>query len=169
MREPITVGLERDGLDSLLERVAGLGTDTAGLMADIAGILEDGVQENFQQEGRPSWAGLAPSTLLGRSAGGKILQRSGKLARSITSASDTHAAQVGSNLLYAAIHHFGGKTKPHIIRPRDKQALAWPGGRHPVREVQHPGSLIPARPIFVMTGYEADEIAATLHRYLTGG
>lgn len=31
-------------------------------------------------------------------------------------------------------------TKPHIIRPRKKRALAWPGGSHPVKMVRHPGT-----------------------------
>lgn len=31
-------------------------------------------------------------------------------------------------------------TPPHIIEPRDKKALAWPGGKHPVRRVHHPGT-----------------------------
>ncbi len=31
-------------------------------------------------------------------------------------------------------------TRPHVIEPKDKQALAWPGGRHPVKRVNHPGT-----------------------------
>jgi len=31
-------------------------------------------------------------------------------------------------------------TEPHIIRPRTKQALWWPGARHPVKMVRHPGT-----------------------------
>ena len=31
-------------------------------------------------------------------------------------------------------------TPPHIIEPRNKKALAWPGGRHPVKRVHHPGT-----------------------------
>jgi hypothetical protein len=31
-------------------------------------------------------------------------------------------------------------SRPHVIEPKDKQALAWPGGRHPVRRVNHPGT-----------------------------
>lgn len=51
---------------------------------------------------------------------------------------------IGSSAIYAAIHQLGGKTKPHSILPRKKQALAF-GGRV-VKKVDHPGSLIPARP-----------------------
>lgn len=31
-------------------------------------------------------------------------------------------------------------TRPHIIRPRSKQALWWPDAHHPVRQVYHPGT-----------------------------
>jgi hypothetical protein len=29
---------------------------------------------------------------------------------------------------------------PHVIEPKNKQALHWPGAEHPVRRVQHPGT-----------------------------
>lgn len=31
-------------------------------------------------------------------------------------------------------------TRPHVIEPKNKQALNWPGGRHPVARVNHPGT-----------------------------
>lgn len=31
-------------------------------------------------------------------------------------------------------------TPRHVIEPKDKKALAWPGGRHPVKRVDHPGT-----------------------------
>lgn len=31
-------------------------------------------------------------------------------------------------------------TRPHIILPRRKKALYWPGAAHPVRRVNHPGT-----------------------------
>ncbi|MFD6094752.1 hypothetical protein ACFVWN_01055 [Nocardiopsis flavescens] len=37
-------------------------------------------------------------------------------------------------------HHEYG-TKPHIILPRYKKALYWPGARHPVARVHHPGTV----------------------------
>ena len=38
----------------------------------------------------------------------------------------------------AAILEHG--SRPHVIEPKNKQALAWPGGRHPVKKVHHPGT-----------------------------
>ena len=52
-----------------------------------------------------------------------------------------------SNIKYASMVEKG--TKAHIIRPKNKKALYWKGAKHPVKQVNHPGSkakpyLIPA-------------------------
>lgn len=47
-------------------------------------------------------------------------------------------AEIGSRVPYAGFIEFG--TRPHVIRPRSKQALAWKGAEHPVRLVHHPGT-----------------------------
>jgi hypothetical protein len=31
-------------------------------------------------------------------------------------------------------------SRPHVIEAKHAQALAWPGGRHPVKRVNHPGT-----------------------------
>ena len=61
---------------------------------------------------------------------------------------NSKSATVGSDRHYAAIHQLGGKTAPHKIVPKNKKALFWPGAKHPVKSVNHPGSKIPARPYF---------------------
>lgn len=83
-------------------------------MKNIAGILEDSVEENFAQQGRPKWQQLAKSTIEQRTKvnkwPGMILQMSSAgLASSITSYYDDNSAIVGTNKVYAAIHQFGGK------------------------------------------------------------
>ena len=76
---------------------------------------------------------------------------SGKLAGSIRAqpvqvSSDAVISRVGSyNCTYAAIHEYGGKTRPHDIYPRNKKALYWAGASHPVKVVHHPGSQFPER------------------------
>ena len=52
-----------------------------------------------------------------------------------------------SNIKYAPGVEYG--TKAHIIRAKNKKALYWKGAKHPVKQVNHPGSkakpyLIPA-------------------------
>ena len=76
------------------------------------------------------------------------LRKSGTLAKSprvITATRD--AVTVGSDRKYAAIHQLGGKTKAHVIRPKNGKALKIPGIGFR-KSVNHPGSQIPARPYF---------------------
>lgn len=46
-------------------------------------------------------------------------------------------ATISSDVPYAG--YVLGGTRAHDILPRDKQALFWPGARHPVASVHHPG------------------------------
>jgi hypothetical protein len=54
----------------------------------------------------------------------------------------------GPTAPYGPIHEFGGRTRPHVIRPLRGNWLRWNGPKGPVfaREVNHPGSMIPPRP-----------------------
>ncbi|ABD94204.1 tail component protein [Streptomyces phage mu1/6] len=45
---------------------------------------------------------------------------------------------IGTNVTYAADVEYG--TAPHVIVPKDKKALYWPGAAHPVAKVNHPGT-----------------------------
>lgn len=91
---------------------------------------------------------------------GEVLHvRTGLLRRSISRTDalvlDTEVrSAVGSNVRtggqavkYAAIHEFGGQTKAHIIRPKNKKALSFTvGGKTICRKmVHHPGSKMPER------------------------
>jgi len=83
--------------------------------------------------------------------------------------SDGTRGRIGSNMEYAAIHEYGGVTSPHRIEARRSKALAFassrfigpvrltksgklakrgqtPGSITMVRAVEHPGSVMPARP-----------------------
>jgi len=73
------------------------------------------IDKNFNAEGRPDrWKRpLAASTLKRKKPGKKILGASGRLRRSITRATAVRArgdgVVVGTNVVYAAIHQFGGQ------------------------------------------------------------
>ena len=104
---------------------------------------------------------------------GKMLQVTGRLASSITTAHTSNTAQIGTNFIYAAIHQFGGQTAPHTIAAKYAKALAWPGGF--AKKVNHPGSKIPARPFlpFTMSGGSAElqpsaqaAVIATANRFI---
>jgi phage gpG-like protein len=58
------------------------------------------------------------------------------------------AVTIGTNVVYARIHEFGGRTRPMTIEPVRRTALRFTVGGRTVfaKRVSHPGSHIPARP-----------------------
>ncbi|MEU1309505.1 HK97 gp10 family phage protein [Streptomyces cinnamoneus] len=83
--------------------------------------------------------------------GNRILTDARRLAPVDTSRlRDSLRAEVSGKVLrvgsldcnYALYVEMG--TGPHVITPRNKKALYWPGARHPVAKVNHPGT--PAQP-----------------------
>ena len=103
---------QTEGLAKLKE-LAAKGRNLRPFMRKAAGVMEDAVEENFEQEGRPRWPELAEATKKDRARTGnwpgKMLQRSGQLAASIGRKYDDESASVGSNKEYAAIQNLGGK------------------------------------------------------------
>lgn len=91
--------------------------------------------------------------------------RSGTLIESIgpgrgSSVDDEGNVTIGTNLEYAAIHEFGGKTRPHDIRPVNAQALRFELKSKTAifrKVVHHPGSKIPARSFLHSTLKEKQE------------
>ena len=117
-------------------------------------------RDQADPDGRP-WQALKPSTVAAKAARGHspaILRARGHLADTIRYQADEGGVRIGTNRIYGAIHQLGGKTAPHVIRPKSKKALAWPGARHPVRGVNHPGSEIPARPFLGISRQDRDRI-----------
>lgn len=79
------------------------------LMREMAAAMGDAVEENFAQQGRPAWMGWKSNAYWAKRRGGKILQKSGRLAASITQYSTNDEATVGTNVKYARIHQEGGE------------------------------------------------------------
>lgn len=142
--------------------------DASPAMRAIAGDMERAVEKNFASEGRPAWLGLSPGTIASRARSGtwpgKILKRTGQLAASIESRSDSTSATVGTNLAYAAIQQLGGTTRPHTITARKGKALALGGICR--RSVRHPGSKIPARAFLALDRDDERQIQASVIAFL---
>lgn len=85
--------------------------DRTPIMRRIAETMKDRVEENFEQQGRPTkWTPLSQKTKEARARKGhwpgKILQVSGKLAK-VSRRADNNQAIVTSGMPYAAAQHFG--------------------------------------------------------------
>ncbi|MBU4274009.1 MAG: phage virion morphogenesis protein [Planctomycetes bacterium] len=155
-----------------LDRLHAKAGRMAPAMKNIGEVVLQSTQNRFgsqtDPDGRP-WQKLKASTITGKSLRGhsdKILRQRGYLADSIRYQANDAGVRIGTNRIYGAIHQFGDKTKPHVIRPKNKKALAWPGGRHPARAVNHPGSKIPARPFLGFSRQDRDRILEVVSDHL---
>lgn len=155
-----------------LDRLHAKAGRLAPAFKNIGEVVLRSTQDRFSSQtdpdGRP-WQRLKASTITGKSLRGhstKILRQRGYLADSIRYQANESGVRIGTNRIYGAIHQFGDKTKAHVIRPRNKKALAWPGGRHPARAVNHPGSLIPARPFLGLSRQDRDRILEVISDHL---
>lgn len=75
-----------------------------------------------------------------------------------------NAVMVGTDKEYAAIHQVGGRTAAHVIMPRRKKALKTPYGLF--KKVNHPGSVIPARPFLGVSEANSTEILGMINDYI---
>jgi phage gpG-like protein len=147
----ITITL-KDGVSPVLRKLQHLQVDATPVMRAMGGALLSITQGNFYRHGaqyRPvPWPNKADGTP-------SSLKKSGRLSTSMRLKVGPHSATVSTDAPYAAIHQFGGKTKPHVIRPKFGKALAFTAkkfGKIVVKSVNHPGSNIPARPFFPISG-----------------
>ncbi len=137
------------------------------VLDEIGQKLVTSVIRRFETERGPDGVEWEKSGRASRESG-QTLTDTGRLRASITHRASRDEVVVGTNVLYAAIQQFGGKTLAHTIRPRDKKALFWPGAEHPVAKVNHPGSLIPARPFLGVDEGDREMILRVIHRALKG-
>lgn len=114
MSDLITLKVQDRDVDSHLAKLLAKGQNMRPVMREISHDMRDAVLENFEREGRPnSWK----KSRRAAKQSGKTLQHTRRLMKSITPDSDINTARVGTNLKYAAIHHFGG---PIRVKGRER-------------------------------------------------
>ena len=72
------------------------------LMRRLSETMHTAVKLNFRYAGRPKWLGL-------KYRAGKPLTDTGRLKDSFSTMYDNDTTLVGTNIIYAAIHNFGGQ------------------------------------------------------------
>ena len=169
----IEVNIDGHQLLGSLSRLMALGRDATPIMRGLANILRASAQDAFDRERDPvtgaRWPPLNTAYKKQRHAGrhtGKMLNRTGDMRRSLSVRYGPDFALAGVNAAYAAAHQFGANTAPHVIRPRGKKALNVPG-IGPLARVNHPGSVIPARPFLGVGEAEREEMRELAVRHLT--
>lgn len=105
----ITVKITGDGGKAALASITSRMSHPAPVMKVIAGLLEDRTAENFATQSGPlgKWPAIKPPKNKART-NPQILQDTGRLRSSITSQHGDNTAEIGTNVVYAAIHQFGG-------------------------------------------------------------
>ena len=118
-----------------IERLSrGISDNRYLLMRRLAGTMRYAVAQNFKQGGRPEWLAL-------KYRSGIPLNDTGALRQSIDELSDNDTALVGTNMVYAAIHQFGG----------------WAGRNRKV--------YIPARPFLQLTNEDKQDLMDDVQDY----
>ena len=137
--------------------------DTTPLMEEIGEQLLFSTLMNFENEQTPEGEPWAPS-IRAENEGGKTLQDRGHLRDSYTYQASSDQVEVGSNMIYAAIHHEGGE-----IRAKNGGNLRFKVGD---RWVQKPKVEIPARPALGIgpdDTHEIDEIVQNFYQEVING
>ena len=165
----MAAGLQIRVDDAELQRALGrmrswLQKDIDETLDEIGARLEASTQHRFETETAPSGEPWKPSARA-EAESGQTLTDTGRLRASITRrVLGGDRVEVGTNVAYGGIHQFGGRTSARTIRPRRKKALAWPGARHPVKSVRHPGSNVPARPFLGISSGDRTAILRIVER-----
>jgi len=162
--------VKMDGADAVRQRLREISTRAANLSPIMKAIGDRVVEQTKRrfEAGGPAPDGTpwkAPKTPNPKRI--RTLTVSGHLRDSIRyQMQGNNAVAIGTNKVYAAIHQLGGRTAAHIIRPRDKGGLFWPGAKHPMKSVRHPGSVIPARPFLGVSKKDSDEIVGIINEWI---
>jgi len=155
-------------LQMLNTAIAALG-NVEPAMQDIGRYMLRQTAMRFEREQDPDgkrWANLHPQRWAQKD-NKKILTENGELRGSINYRTTGSSVTIGTIKPYAAILQLGGQTRAHLIRPKTKKALAWPGCGHPVKEVKHPGSKFPPRPFLGVGGQDEQEIMLIISNFMT--
>ena len=152
----LAIIIEEKGLLAAARRLNALGR--SGLvpeLLDSAGeLIADQTRRRLASEKRsPDGKAWRPNR-----QGTSILFRAGHLAGSIVSQVHGSEVRVGSNLVYAAIHQFGGR-----ITPRDARALHFRVGK---KEVFARAVTIPARPWLGLSADNRDDLESVIEDWL---
>ena len=102
------ITIEVKGIHEAISHLQKLGKTAKNLTPihrQIGNILQNSIEESFESEASPFGEGWKKS----KKPSGKTLTDSGTLSSSFTTDADSTGVSVGTNLVYAAVHQFGGQ------------------------------------------------------------
>lgn len=110
MTQTIKIEFEDNGVIDALNRLVAAGSNLTPAMRAIVEVLRHNTMQNFADQSGPSgkWEPFKNPPKRKTRTNPKLLRDTGRLANSITPAFSADSAQIGTNVIYAAIHQFGG-------------------------------------------------------------
>ncbi|PZP56033.1 MAG: virion morphogenesis protein [Delftia acidovorans] len=147
----LSVHVQLSGFETIESALARLNPFKSGVLLEaLARLIRESARERVLSGGPAPDGSAWKANLEGRTP---ILHRSGALARSIDYAVIGNRIEVGSGLIYAAIHQFGG-----VIKPKTAKALrfTWNDAAFGVGLATVKQVTMPARPYI---GLSADDRA----------
>lgn len=150
------------------------------LMRSIGAIVVEDSQARFATRTAPDgtpWVPRKPIFVIrGRGADAVVetathplMNRTSSLRDSIVwQETSDGGVEISSSLPYARIHNQGGRTKPHVIKPRLRGVLRFANGGtiYFAKAVNHPGSVIPQREFLGVSSAAQDRILDRASEYL---
>lgn len=143
----IGIQIRDEGFDQGIQAIEGIETLDQGELLDAIGrLLQESTRERIEvTKTSPDGASWKPNR-----TGTSTLYQSGNLAASIDYQTGSGHVEVGSALVYAAIHQFGG-----TIRPVSAKRLAFMIGNQLVFATKVE---IPARPYLGISGQDQTDV-----------
>jgi phage gpG-like protein len=151
----VRIEVTTEGLDTVMERLAGLGDlNRAMLLDQLGGLVETQTKKRIADEKRsPEGKPWKPNI-----EGNSILFREGYLLGSVHHIADANEVRIGSGLIYAALHQFGG-----TILPKKAKRLVFTLKGKTVFATR---VTMPARPYLGVSAENAAEIERSIIGYL---
>ncbi|MFW5499592.1 MULTISPECIES: phage virion morphogenesis protein [unclassified Maridesulfovibrio] len=149
----ITVDLDTEVVKARLNRLAEVVSDLTPLMEQIGMSMVASTQNRFETSTAPDGSKWLDSP------SDQPLLRDRHLQDSITYEAKSDRVDVGSNMIYAAVHQFGA-----IIKPKNAKALCFQAGEGMVvvKQVE-----VPARPYLGMDDDDEQDIDQITEEFLS--
>jgi len=154
------VGIRIDGTEAagaVAAALAARADDPRGLFDRIGASLVVSTQQRFEAGREPDGSPWPPS-VRALAESGQTLVQTGRLVQSLTHIPSEGQVEVGTNVLYAAIHQFGGTI---TAQPGKRLAFQVGGQKVFAKKVT-----IPARPFLGIDQDDEAEIAAIAEDWL---
>lgn len=125
-----------------LERLAIAITNPAPALQQIGKMMRSRFADSLERGMSPEGVPHVPLKSPRRSS-----RRGGNLPSTLFVAAGGNSVTVGYNSAIAIIYHEGARIPARKLVPKKRQALFWAGAKHPVKFVNLPEVVIPARPL----------------------